>query len=63
MPRFPQIAAVLRLDVLLRIIAFAALGSAAFAPAAIAAEKVDLLLVLAADVSRSVDQPKYQLQR
>jgi hypothetical protein len=28
-----------------------------------AAEKVDLLLVLAADVSRSVDQPKFQLQR
>jgi hypothetical protein len=27
------------------------------------AEKVDLLLVLAADVSRSVDQPKFQLQR
>jgi hypothetical protein len=30
---------------------------------AIAAEQVDLLLVLAADVSRSVDQPKFQLQR
>jgi len=28
-----------------------------------AAEPVDLLLVLAADVSRSVDQPKFQLQR
>jgi hypothetical protein len=28
-----------------------------------AAEAVDLLLVLAADVSRSVDGPKYQLQR
>ena len=28
-----------------------------------AAEQVDLLLVLAADVSRSVDQPKFQLQR
>ena len=28
-----------------------------------AAEAVDLLLVLAADVSRSVDQPKFQLQR
>jgi hypothetical protein len=27
------------------------------------AEAVDLLLVLAADVSRSVDQPKFQLQR
>jgi hypothetical protein len=31
--------------------------------AALAAEKVDLLLVLAADVSRSVDQRKFQLQR
>jgi hypothetical protein len=28
-----------------------------------AEEQVDLLLVLAADVSRSVDQPKFQLQR
>ena len=28
-----------------------------------AAEQVDLLLVLAADVSRSVDQPKFLLQR
>jgi hypothetical protein len=28
-----------------------------------AAEPVDLLLVLAADVSRSVDQPKFELQR
>jgi len=28
-----------------------------------ASEPVDLLLVLAADVSRSVDQPKFQLQR
>src|SRR4051794_8561311 len=28
-----------------------------------AAETVDLLLVLAADVSRSVDHPKFQLQR
>jgi hypothetical protein len=33
------------------------------APTAHAAEKVDLLLVLAADVSRSVDQRKFQLQR
>jgi hypothetical protein len=32
-------------------------------PATRAAEPVDLLLVLAADVSRSVDQPKFQLQR
>jgi hypothetical protein len=28
-----------------------------------AAEQVDLLLVLASDVSRSVDQPKFKLQR
>ncbi|HEY2134562.1 MAG TPA: DUF1194 domain-containing protein, partial [Xanthobacteraceae bacterium] len=31
--------------------------------AAAAAETVDLLLVFAADVSRSIDQPKFQLQR
>lgn len=31
--------------------------------AALAAQKVDLLLVLAADVSRSIDQRKFQLQR
>jgi hypothetical protein len=34
-----------------------------FVPAARAAEAVDLLLVLAADVSRSIDTPKFQLQR
>jgi hypothetical protein len=33
------------------------------APLARAAERVDLLLVLAADVSRSVDQAKFKLQR
>jgi len=33
------------------------------APAARAAEKVDLLLVLASDVSRSVDAEKFELQR
>jgi len=38
-------------------------GLALLAPAVRAAEKVDLLLVLAADVSRSVDQEKFQLQR
>ena len=32
-------------------------------PLARAAEQVDLLLVLAADVSRSIDQKKFQLQR
>ena len=36
---------------------------ALFTPAASKAEEVDLLLVLAADVSRSVDAPKFQLQR
>lgn len=35
----------------------------ALAPAARAAEPVDLLLVLAADVSRSVDSEKFKLQR
>ena len=34
-----------------------------FAPTAHAAEKVDLLLVLASDVSRSVDAEKFELQR
>src|SRR6202167_3348784 len=43
------------------VLIFAAL--AAFPAAAVAAEKVDLLLVLAADVSRSVDSGKFQLQR
>ena len=32
-------------------------------PVARAAETVDLLLVFAADVSRSIDQQKFQLQR
>src|SRR5471032_3088950 len=32
-------------------------------PPARAAEQVDLLLVFASDVSRSIDQPKFQLQR
>jgi Protein of unknown function (DUF1194) len=41
------------------VLMFAALAAV---PAA-AAEKVDLLLVLAADVSRSVDSSKFQLQR
>jgi hypothetical protein len=35
----------------------------ALVPSAHAAEEVDLLLVLAVDVSRSIDQPKFQLQR
>ena len=41
----------------------AMLGLAAAAPAARAAEPVDLLLVLAADVSRSVTEAKFRLQR
>jgi hypothetical protein len=40
-----------------------ALALLSAATAARAAEPVDLLLVLAADVSRSVNQPKFQLQR
>jgi len=39
------------------------LALAAAGPAARAAEPVDLLLVLAADVSRSVNEAKFQLQR
>jgi uncharacterized protein DUF1194 len=39
------------------------LALVAAAPMARSAEPVDLLLVLAADVSRSVDQAKFQLQR
>src|ERR1700750_1453029 len=35
----------------------------AFPAASSAAEAVDLLLVFAADVSRSIDQEKFQLQR
>jgi Protein of unknown function (DUF1194) len=42
--------------------ALLAIGFLLQAPAR-AADKVDLLLVLAADVSRSVDAPKFQLQR
>src|SRR2546423_9312539 len=36
---------------------------AAAVPAALAQEQVDLLLALASDVSRSVDHPKFLLQR
>src|ERR1700689_271613 len=38
-------------------------GAALIPTVALAAEDVDLLLVLAADVSRSVDSTKFQLQR
>ena len=41
----------------------AAVAAAAWPLAATAGEPVDLLLVLAADVSRSVDAAKFQLQR
>jgi hypothetical protein len=47
-----------------RLIAASLLAVLALAPArAPAADKVDLLLVLAADVSRSIDAEKFQLQR
>src|ERR1700689_3818756 len=38
-------------------------GAALIPTVALAAEDVDLLLILAADVSRSVDSTKFQLQR
>jgi hypothetical protein len=47
---------------MLRILRLALACLALILPAR-AAEQVDLLLVLAADVSRSVDHPKFQLQR
>jgi hypothetical protein len=50
-----------RLGKALSLLIFAAI--AAIPAAASAADKVDLLLVLAADVSRSVDNDKFQLQR
>jgi len=42
---------------------WAVIIAAAHPTATIAGERVDLLLVLAADVSRSVDDPKFRLQR
>ncbi len=45
------------------VLALLSLAATLQLPAARAAEPVDLLLVLAADVSRSIDQPKFQLQR
>src|SRR3954467_422562 len=50
-------------DVTRRVVALLGLALAAIAPAARAAEPVDMLLVLAADVSRSVTEPKFKLQR
>ena len=44
-------------------LALAALLAIALGAQAQAAERVDLLLVLAADVSRSMDDPKFRLQR
>jgi hypothetical protein len=46
-----------------RVIALLSLAVALFASTARAAESVDMLLVLAADVSRSVTEPKFRLQR
>jgi hypothetical protein len=46
-----------------RLILATAVAAIALGVSALAAEPVDLLLVLAADVSRSVDQQKFQLQR
>ena len=45
------------------LVAMAAMATAALSSPAAAAEQVDLLLVLASDVSRSVDDPKFRLQR
>jgi len=46
-----------------RRVALLSLALALVAPAARGAEPVDMLLVLAADVSRSVTEPKFRLQR
>jgi hypothetical protein len=48
---------------LCRLLALAALAASNLFPTARAAEPVDLLLVLAADVSRSLDHAKFQMQR
>src|SRR3954468_8483008 len=53
----------MRLRALLVLLAAIVAAPVFAAPPARAAERVDLLLVLAADVSRSVDAPKFQLQR
>jgi Protein of unknown function (DUF1194) len=42
---------------------FVAIGVLLGSPAVRAAEEVDLLLVLSSDVSRSIDAPKFKLQR
>ena len=48
---------------LCRLLAIAVVAAGALLPSARAQEPVDLLLVLAADVSRSLDHTKFQLQR
>ena len=48
---------------LYRFLVMAAFAAGALSPAARAQEPVDLLLVLTADVSRSLDHTKFQLQR
>jgi hypothetical protein len=53
----------LRIALMLSAVMLAMLLAPASRNEARAAEQVDLLLVLAADVSRSVDEPKFQLQR
>jgi hypothetical protein len=52
------------MSAILRIaLALVALAASQFTPAPARAQQVDLLLVLASDVSRSVDHPKFMLQR
>jgi Protein of unknown function (DUF1194) len=46
-----------------RVVALLCLALTLAAPSARAADSVDMLLVLAADVSRSVTEPKFRLQR
>src|SRR3954452_4895000 len=46
-----------------RVVALLGLVLALVPPAARASDSVDMLLVLAADVSRSVTEPKFKLQR
>ena len=52
-----------RLFALFTTLAVTTIAVLAGSPAARAAEEVDLLLVLSSDVSRSIDAPKFKLQR
>ncbi len=52
-----------RLSALLSVLVTLAGVGVVFVPAAASAEDADLLLVLAVDVSRSIDATKFQLQR